>query len=485
MKKALFAALAATCLLFLACGDDNSSSADESSTIVIEPTVESDSSSVDKDSSSDNSDTSSIAKDTSATTKDTSSADTAATTKDSSSTKKDPSPTAKDTSSTKKDSSSATKDSSSTKNDSSSVAKDTTSAPKDTSSSADESSNYSISDDGNQIITIDSLFIDETQQIIALNTDARTKDVCTQENDSWVWKSVTLSSETDSFKYEFRGDSLILYRIYSGNTESSNYGSKYIGSTGGEIYQTWTYTQCEYNKETDSTNCYERNQNYGSETITFSPGKYSIILNLFPDQFYADQQSIDYMNSFFMDELYKALNGNESDLDVQGIFMDKKEAGIPDQYGINIIENSRMSQTFISKGKQYVVTVKNVERTFLSPFGTIDNDISIDVTDGDTTCNNFYKVLWITTKERCSEEYASFFYKDEVTDINGNKITITNVHRNYNQILFKRCLRSITANNDVQDNSVLSRKNAACRGSFCKKTGSGVKYFEKAGKILQ
>jgi hypothetical protein len=167
----------------------------------------------------------------------------------------------------------------------------------DSSSNADDNSGYNISNDGNRITTTGPLFVDETQQIIAITQDAKTNDICVQENDSWIWKSVSIPSETDSYKYEFRGDSLLLYRMYS-DTSTSNYASIYIGSTGGEIYQTWTYTQCEYDKETDSTNCYERNLNYVSQTITFSPGKYSSVTDLFPDQFYADQPSINYMNLF-------------------------------------------------------------------------------------------------------------------------------------------------------------------------------------------
>ena len=342
----------------------------------------------------------------------------------------------------------------------------------DSSSNADGKPGYSISNDGNRITTTGTLFVDEAQQIIAITQDAKTNDVCVQENESWVWKSVSIPSETNSYKYEFRGDSLLLYRMYS-DTSTSNYASIYIGKSGGKIYQTWAFTQCEYDKEEDSTDCYERNLKYFSESITFSPGKYSTVAELFPDQFYADQPSIDYMNSFFMDELYKALNFDDADLDAGNILKDKQEAGIPEKYGINIIENSRMGQTFTSGGKQYTVAVKKIERTFLQ--GTIDNDISIDVTDGDSTCNVFYKVIWITEREKCSEEYSTLFYKDKVTDINGNEITMTSVYRDYNHYEFKNCIRGIAAENEGLVNSTaLSRKAATRHGSIRKKTDSGV-----------
>ena len=343
------------------------------------------------------------------------------------------------------------------------------------SSNADDNSGYSISNDGNRITTTGPLFVDETQQIIAITQDAKTNDVCVQENDSWIWKSVSIPSETDSYKYEFRGDSLLLYRMYS-DTSTSNYASIYIGKSGGKIYQTWAFTQCEYDKEEDSTDCYERNLKYISESITFSPGKYSSVTDLFPDQFYADQPSINYMNSFFMDELYKALNLDEANLDAGNILREKKEAGIPEKCGINIIENSRMSQTFTSGGKQYTVAVKKIERTFLQ--GTIDNDISIDVTDGETTCNNFYKVVWITEREKCSEEYSTLFYKDKITDINGNEITMTSVYRDYNHYEFNNCIRGIAAkNSELVNSSALSRKATARHEPIYKKTDSGVNVF--------
>ena len=456
-----FVAITTSALLLNACGDDNSSSADESSTIVIEPTVESDSSSVDKDSSSDDSDTSSIAKDTSATTKDTSSADTAATTKDSSSTKKDPSPTAKDTSSTKKDSTSATKDSSSTKNDSSSVAKDTTSAPKDTSSTKKDSSSFAqnsfskISDTyfANKKLSTTgtgSLSVDETQKTITLTPDPYFQKECVVEsNGSVSWKDVDLTTNGFTAQYEFHEDSLLLYFP----EESDSTAIFFIGGTPGSIYGTWAYPLCSYNRNTSEVECEEERNQYITITYNFSPEKFTTTNTLDYNTFVALYKigTEDYRNSYFMPSLFSALYYGYADFSPNELFIDLGAEEIQsdlESKHVTIVNNSNASQTFSINEKTYTISVNKADAYYnYYDFNGLEYIISLTVTDGNVTCQ-FDDLRMSLTQDLCKSEYSEYFSLDDEKDGNGNEYTRAEIFEKSNMAEFKKCIESIAVNQD-------------------------------------
>ena len=432
-----FVAITTSALLLNACGDDNSSSADESSTIVIEPTVESDSSSVDKDTSSVESDTSSSVADSSVTSssskvKETSSA-TKAKEKSSSSKAKDSS-TNKDSSSTKS-SSSAAKDTSPVKKDSSFTEKNNLSAISDS---------YFAHKDTSATGT-GALSVDETQHTITLTPDTIVQKQCVVESDgSPVWKDVDLTTKGFSAQYEFRGDTLLL-RIPE---ESDSTASLFVGGTSGEIYGTWTYPLCTYMLKTSEVKCDDERSQYTTITYNFSPEKYNATQTLNYNVFIALYKigTEDYRNSFFMASLYHALYTGFVDSSPHRLFRDLGAEEIQSEIKgnhVTIVNNSNASQTFSINEKTYTISLNKADYVYnYLYYNSAEYNISLTVTDGNAICQ-LDALRMAVNQDLCKNEYKEYFSLDDKNDSNGNEYTKAEIFEKSNMAEFKKCIESI------------------------------------------
>ena len=123
--------------------------------------------------------------------------------------------------------------------------------------------------------------------------------------------------------------------------------------------------------------------------------------------------------------------------------------------GVNIIASTKRQQTFSIGDKTFTVDIKKVD---LSLDGYQENrDISIDVTDGVTTCSATY-IKKALNAELCKTENAALFDEDDydhMTDNNGNEYIYVDRIRMYNEDEFDMCLKGIavqsTENDDLVD----------------------------------
>lgn len=175
----------------------------------------------------------------------------------------------------------------------------------DSSSNASDGFGRSSGDDG--FSRTGTLYVDESNHILSIALENFETQMCVVEEDNYTWKTVHINNEPDSMMYEFRGDTLLLYDIYHGLPDT-DYGEMLVGGTAGSLYGTWTYTGCEYDKEEDETECHEKNLQYFLRTITFSKGKAEINYKVYFDRYVEDHS--DFMNSYFMSQLFNTLGGN-------------------------------------------------------------------------------------------------------------------------------------------------------------------------------
>jgi hypothetical protein len=435
-----FVAITTSALLLNACGDDSSSNVDDNSSTVIDTAIESDSSSVDKDTSSVESDTSSSVADSSVTSssskvKETSSA-TKAKEKSSSSKAKDSS-TNKDSSSTKS-SSSAAKDTSPVKKDSSSTAKNSFSKISDT-----YFANKKIS-----TTRTGSLSVDETQKTITLTPDPYFQKECVVEsNGSVSWKDVDLTTNGFTAQYEFHEDSLLL----SFSEESDSIVSLLIGGTPGNIYGTWSYPLCSYNRNTSEVECEEERNQYITITYNFSPEKFTTTNTLDYNTFVALYKigTEDYRNSYFMPSLFSALYYGYAAFSPNELFIDLGAEEIQSDLESNhvtIVNNSNASQTFSINEKTYTISVNKADAYYnYYDFNGLEYIISLTVTDGNVTCQ-FDDLRMSLTQDLCKSEYSEYFSLDDEKDGNGNEYTRAEIFEKSNMDEFKKCIESIAVN---------------------------------------
>ena len=137
----------------------------------------------------------------------------------------------------------------------------------DTSSNAGNGSSRPTGDD--VFSRTGTLYVNESEHILAIALENYETQMCVVEEDNYTWKTVHINNEPDSMMYDFRGDTLVLYDIYHGQPDTE-YGELLVGGTAGSLYGTWTFTGCEYDKDDDETECYEKSLRYYHRSITFS-----------------------------------------------------------------------------------------------------------------------------------------------------------------------------------------------------------------------
>ena len=97
--------------------------------------------------------------------------------------------------------------------------------------------------------------VNKKKQQLVMAKDVGRQDVCNFENGKYSWGPAKKAAVPDTFKYEFHGDTLVLFEVLFG--ETSEYGAMYVGGKGGKIEGTWMNAECEYISYSDETECYD------------------------------------------------------------------------------------------------------------------------------------------------------------------------------------------------------------------------------------
>ena len=285
--------------------------------------------------------------------------------------------------------------------------------------------------------------IDKNKQVLAMTSNGTTEE-CVPKGDGYSWEKV---SQTDSVEYEFVGDSLVLYTLNNGYT--ANLGLVYVGGNKDDLNGTWTYTGCMYDNDKDKTECYASEVDYKTVILTLSKGEFTKKKASHFDEYLADFEAAGYTSSLFMNSLYSILAGEQSALSFYWFFE-------PDEvhHDVEILENSKTSQTFLLNGKKYTFNVNNVKQG-LERKGLLSVDLNLEVSDGSTTCVGHY-TQQIVDKDLCNTRHQKNSFVDDDGNLHRflpdreNKGNTSMDHDFYvisNENEFIKCLNSIATNN--------------------------------------
>ena len=296
-----------------------------------------------------------------------------------------------------------------------------------------------------------SLYVDESQQLLVMTLDKLTEDMCVVEGDNLTWKSMDIYVKPDSLHYEFHGDTLLLFSIYQGKPE--NYAQMLTGGSAGNIYGTWTYIACSFEADENVTQCSANNKKYYHRTITFSHGSVEADYEFHFDLYLADHD--DYMNSYFMAQLFQILEGRSSDLYLDEVmYMDSAEVQKhAEDDGIVFKEKTKTNATFELGGKTYTVSAK-VDRSLQESgyyTGNDNNEIHVEVSDGATVCKADYVTHYVNSSYCKAEYWDDLYFDDDWEDINHNNFTTAERYRYSNSVTFKECIQGIGMKFDPMD----------------------------------
>lgn len=312
----------------------------------------------------------------------------------------------------------------------------------DSSSNPNDEFGRSSGDDG--FSRTGTLYVNESNHILSIALENFETQMCVVEEDNFTWKTVHITDEPDSMMYDFRGDTLVLYDMYHGQPDTE-YGELLVGGTAGNLYGTWTFTGCEYNKDDDETECYEKNLRYYHRSITFSKGKAEINYKLYYDRYIEDHS--DFMNSYFMKQLIRTLSGNYPEVYLyETWYMDSSTVqSAAEEYGAVFTSKTKTNATFALGGKTYTVNVKHMDMSLNREGFFVANEnkeLQMEVSDGITTCTGEYITHYMNA-DYCKAEYRDDLRMDEWEDSNYGTFIAAEKYSSNNEDDFEQCVAGI------------------------------------------
>ena len=240
--------------------------------------------------------------------------------------------------------------------------------------------------------------VDKDKRTITFSSDANTEAYCILHKGAFTWGNVSFEAYTETVpsSYVTRGDTLVVY--FNGNTDDPHY---YIGGSTEKIYGEWKNLECsEFEGQVYCSDEEERefNAQYQETVLTISENKFQEEFVYKPAYFKYD----DYMNSFFMQDLYTILeNGSNfgADVSLGGLLSPQQPSDIKayeEKHDIEVLEVSKREKKFKLGGKDYELKVTKVERD------SLDYTIAVSVATGNKECSYEERQVNVT-KDNCKD----------------------------------------------------------------------------------
>ena len=287
------------------------------------------------------------------------------------------------------------------------------------------------------------LEVDEEHNIITWTTE-NSKDMCLLENGSFTWKTVNLETSKESARYEFRGDTLVLYPLVYNNGKQERFGRMYLGGTAGKIYGTWRALFCDFDPVEKNTFC-ATGDVFTTKTITLSKGK-MITETLYDFERYSAQKSGNLVLSELTADILRALKGT-FELYIPGAFVDDsaRVQSLIQEYKITTVSQTKKSINFMMDDKEYALKYNEAEET-LAKDGSekVNRIVKLELASEKTTCNLDFERTFVE-KPLCKSENKDYLDINKVIiDGQGNTLEYAVAYLANNQEEFEKCVKSVS-----------------------------------------
>lgn len=271
--------------------------------------------------------------------------------------------------------------------------------------------------------------LDESTKSFTLTPADQANMACIVKGDQVEWKSVSPNPVTQTFMYDFVGDTLVLYSWDSDDEDFYPDGAMYVGGTAGSILGTWKYTPCSYNKTLDQVECYS-NDSFDGMLIFTENSAESIQKNL--------SSNLNYSKSEFREELLTALDEGYSWFpSVEELYYTAAREGNATYANIDVSYVTKKGESFKYNGTTYTVTVP--EYTDVGNSYVIAVEIESDV----KKCTGIYEISALVTKDLCKEENLDYFETESFKDASGNYLHYASYYEHENSSEFRECLTDL------------------------------------------
>lgn len=214
---------------------------------------------------------------------------------------------------------------------------------------------------------------------------------CIKEGDAFDWDGDYYFADANTFAYSFRGDTLLLSRIYEPdpyevNQERYEESFIWVGGTPGAFDGVWLMTQCRYRED----KMYCMNDGY-DQYFKFDGDRVEYRI--------ADREGYDYMQTVFVNQLFDFLgDGGSIQLETPYYYSDTKYE--QEKYGISILDKTDSTMKFTYADWTFDLSVD---------YARYKDSLFVTLKSGDVSCVG--TVRETTLPEMCSDGNADYLYK--------------------------------------------------------------------------
>lgn len=314
-----------------------------------------------------------------------------------------------------------------------------------------DDSSSSASDEPTNASETSTLEVDEKNHTLTWTT-TNDKEMCVNEKGSFTWKTVSLGTTTESAKYEFRGDTLVLYPLAFDNGKQESYGHMYIGGEAGKVYGTWNDIFCDFDPQEKATYC-AQGAAFAIRTLTLSKGKRTLETE-YDFEGYDASKNENLILSELTADLLRALKGTE-ELYIPGAFIDDstRVKDLIQEYKISTTSQTKTSIGFKIDGKEFSLKYDEAEETLARDgSGRLNRVVKLELSSGKTVCKLDFERTFME-KDLCKAENKNFLDTEKEIDGNGNTIEYAKAYLANNQEEFEKCVKSIAIPSDGSGDS--------------------------------
>ena len=299
------------------------------------------------------------------------------------------------------------------------------------------------------------LTIDEAAKTFSMTLADQANMACVRELESIEWKSVSKDPLAETIKYDFVGDSLVMYNWDSYDNAFETEGVLYVGGSAGSLNGSWKYTPCMYDSDMGKSRCFDDLDESFDALITFSTNTLTIVQKSGANEF-------DYSKTEFRAYLLSSINrGYNMFPSVYDLFYNSEST--ENFENIEELNPTKTGETFKYKGTVYTVNVPKIQKTGIS------RSITVEVASAAKKCTGSYEAASFVTKELCSEDNSDYLEFDSEEDENGNIFHYADYYEKENNIEFENCLMDLFGISEddgiIYDDYVPMYKKAAKKNS--------------------
>lgn len=239
---------------------------------------------------------------------------------------------------------------------------------------------------------------------------------CFRRNGTIFYNPDYYSADTNRFAYNFRNDTLQLSSIYEDENTKELETVQFVGGTSGVLDGTWRLQPCFYIDGVYgcSKDAYEKFVKIDGDNVEFRAG---------------DLPNYDYMNTNFVSDIFRFLNGKNSIL-FDDVFY-SRSVNSPEEYGITVLEKTNKSMKFTHEGRTFDLKLD---------FVRYSDTMAVTLSSNGTTCVGNYSRKKNVPPELCREEnapYMEFYAEDSDSDAHASR------YQKDNRPEFEKCVKGI------------------------------------------